>query len=300
MSHEIRFRAMGTDCHVIVVGGHPGDADWAVGEVRRLEALWTRFDDKSEVSRANATAGTPQPVSPETRALARRALRAEALTGGRFDALMGSDIVALGYDRDHGLLTPPSAPTARVTLSPVVRPAGPTLVVDAPPGCITIPRARQLDAGGIGKGLAADMVSAGVMRRGALGVLVNLGGDIRCRGAGPSGDWRVGIDHPDGPDLPSVARITLRHGALCTSGVRKRRWVRADGTEAHHLLDPATGLPTAAEVSQVSVIAPQAWLAEALTKAVILAGPEQGRVLLAAHHAAAVAVGPDGQVMELR
>jgi thiamine biosynthesis lipoprotein len=82
--------------------------------------------------------------------------------------------------------------------------------------------------------------------------------------------------------------------------VRKRRWVRADGTEAHHLLDPATGLPTAAEVSQVSVIAPQAWLAEALTKAVILAGPEQGRVLLAAHHAAAVAVGPDGQVMELR
>ena len=101
------------------------------------------------------------------------------------------------------------------------------LVVDAPPGCITIPRARQLDAGGIGKGLAADMVSAGLMRRGALGVLVNLGGDIRCRGAGPSGDWRVGIDHPDGPDLPSVARITLRHGALCTSGVRKRRWVRA-------------------------------------------------------------------------
>ena len=100
-------------------------------------------------------------------------------------------------------------------------------------------------------------------------------------------------------ELPSVARVTLHHGALCTSGVRKRRWVRADGTEAHHLLDPATGLPTAAEVSQVSVIAPQAWLAEALTKAVILAGPERGAELLAAHRAAAIAVGSDGEIAQI-
>ena len=299
MTHEIRFRAMGTDCHVIVVDGDASDAEWAEHEVRRLEALWTRFDDSSEISRANAAAGAPMAVSPETRALARRALRAERLTGGRFDPLLGGELVALGYDRDHGLLTAPAGPTARVEMSPAVRPAGPSLVVDAPRGCITVPRGRALDPGGIGKGLAADIVSAGLMRRGARGALVNLGGDIRCRGAGPSGDWRVGIDHPDGPDLPSVARATLHHGALCTSGVRKRRWVRADGTEAHHLLDPTTGLPTAAEVSQVSVIAPQAWLAEALTKAVILAGPERGAELLAAHRAAAIAVGAAGEVMRI-
>jgi thiamine biosynthesis lipoprotein len=299
MTHEIHFRAMGTDCHVIVVDGDPSDAEWAEHEVRRLEALWTRFDDSSEISRANAAAGVPMAVSPETRALARRALRAERLTGGRFDPLLGGELIALGYDRDHGLLTAAAGPTARVAMSPAVRQAGPSLVVDAPRGCITVPRGRSLDAGGIGKGLAADMVSAGLMRRGAQGALVNLGGDLRCRGDGPSGEWRVGIDHPDDPSLPSVARVTLHHGALCTSGVRKRRWRRADGTEAHHLLDPATGRPTDAEVSQVSVIAPRAWLAEALTKAVILAGPEAASTLLARHDAGAVVVLADGTAHRL-
>ncbi len=299
MVDDLRFRAMGTDCHVVVVHGADSDAEWAEHEVRRLEALWTRFDASSEISGANAAAGTPIAVSRETRALARRALRAERLTGGRFDPLLGGELAALGYDRDHALLTPPAGPTAPVRMSPAVRPPGGSLVVDSPRGCITVPRGRALDPGGIGKGLAADIVSAGLMRRGARGALVNLGGDIRCRGAGPSGDWRVGIDHPDGPELPSVARVTLHHGALCTSGVRKRRWVRADGTEAHHLLDPATGLPTTGEVIQVSVIAPQGWLAEALTKAVILAGPERGAALLATHRATAIAVGRGGDVMRI-
>lgn len=232
--------------------------------------------------------------------LARRALRAQVITAGRFDPLMGAEIVALGYDRDHGRLPAPGAPTARARMTPAVRPRGHRLQVDRPPGCITVPVGRALDPGGIGKGLAADMVSAGVMRRGAAGVLVNLGGDIRCRGTGPHGDWRVGIDHPHDPSLPSVATVNLRGGALCTSGVTKRRWMKADGSVAHHLLDPATGQPANPGVDQVSVIAPRAWLAEALTKAVILAGPERALGMLRAHRAAAVAVGPDGEVMQLR
>ena len=60
MVDDLRFRAMGTDCHVIVVDGDASDAEWAGHEVRRLEALWTRFDDSSEISRANA-ATPPRP-----------------------------------------------------------------------------------------------------------------------------------------------------------------------------------------------------------------------------------------------
>lgn len=299
MTTEARFRAMGSSCHVVVMGGAAADLAWAEAEVNRLEGLWTRFDERSEVSRANAAAGVPVAASAPTRLLARRALRAQAITGGRFDPLLGQDIVALGYDRDHGLLAAPSGPTARVRMHPAVRPAGPRLVEGTPPGCITVPRGRALDPGGIGKGLAADIVSAGMMRRGADGVLVNLGGDIRCRGAGPSGAWRVGIDDPDDPALPPVATVDLRGGALCTSGVTRRRWVRADGTVAHHLLDPATGQPAHPGVAQVSVIAPRAWLAEALAKAVILAGPDAGATLLAAHRAAALAVTPDGRVTRI-
>ena len=296
---DARFRAMGSQCRVLVVGGDADDLAWAEAQVRELEAAWTRFDDASELSRINAQAGRAVPASQAMLMLARRAVRAERLTAGRFDPLLGAEIVALGYDRDHLSLTPPGAPVATVALTPRVRPTAQGLRVDERAGSILVPAGRALDPGGIGKGLAADMVSAGLMRRGVDGALVNLGGDIRCRGRGPSGEWRLGIEHPDGPERPAVAEVTLRQGGLCTSGTNRRRWVRADGTEVHHLLDPATGLPTDAPVAQVSVIAPQAWRAEALAKAVVLAGPDDAAPLLARHRAAAVAVTADGTVVRI-
>lgn len=290
---------MGTDCQIVVLDGGDDDLAAAQAEVHRLESLWSRFRDDSEITGVNAHAGRAVPASAETRMLVRRALRAEHLTGGRFDPLMGGDIVALGYDRDHGALPAPTGPSAHVALQPATRPRGAQMRLDERRGLVTIPAGRALDPGGIGKGLAADMVTAGLIRRGVGGALVNLGGDIRCRGITPTGGWRIGIDDPRDPGAPEVATVTLTRGAVCTSGVRKRRWVRSDGTVAHHLLDPATGAPTDAEVASVSVIARMGWMAEALTKALILAGPEVGTRLLRAHDAGAVVVLADGAVHRL-
>jgi thiamine biosynthesis lipoprotein len=290
---------MGTDCQIVVLDGGDDDLAAAQAEVHRLEALWSRFRPDSELSGINAQAGRALPASAETRMLARRALRAERLTAGRFDPLMGADLVALGYDRDHGALPAPAGPSATVVMTPVVRPRGAQLRLDECTGLVTVPAGRALDPGGIGKGLAADMVTAGLIRRGVGGALVNLGGDIRCRGITPSGGWRIGIDDPRDPEASSVATVNLSRGAVCTSGVRKRRWMRRDGTVAHHLLDPDTGAPTDAEVASVSVIARLGWLAEALTKALILGGPEVGTRLLRAHNAGAVVVLADGAVHRL-
>ena len=290
---------MGTDCQVVVLGGGDDDLAAAEAEVHRLERLWTRFDASSELSGLNAHAGRAMPAGPETRMLARRMLRAERLTGGRFDPLMGRDIVALGYDRDHGALPAPDGPTARVSMAPVVRPRGAGLRLDARTGLITVPAGRALDPGGIGKGLAADMVSAGLLRRGVQGALVNVGGDLRCRGLAPDGGWRIDIADPRDADAPSVAQVVLAKGAVCTSGVRKRRWARPDGTVAHHLLDPDTGTPTEAEVASVSVVAPAGWIADVLAKAVILAGPDAGAALLRSRNATAVVVLADGAVRRL-
>ena len=290
---------MGTDCQVVVLGGGDDDLAAAEAEVRRLERLWTRFDDASELSGLNAHAGRAMPAGPETRMLARRMLRAEHLTGGRFDPLMGRDIVAMGYDRDHGALPAPTGPTATVAMIPAVRPRGAHLRLDERSGLITVPAGRALDSGGIGKGLAADIVTAGLIRRGVTGVLVNLGGDLRCRGASPDGGWRIGIDDPRDGDAPSVAQVLITRGAVCTSGVQKRRWARADGSVAHHLLDPDTGAPTDAEVSSVSVVARAGWIADALAKAVILSGPTAAASLLRARNATAVVVLADGTVRRL-
>lgn len=64
--HETRGRAMGSDVHVIVVGGPTDLAEAAVERLAELERKWTRFEPKSELSRMNANHGFPTVVSPET------------------------------------------------------------------------------------------------------------------------------------------------------------------------------------------------------------------------------------------
>ncbi|MCB0992219.1 MAG: FAD:protein FMN transferase, partial [Acidimicrobiales bacterium] len=67
---EARFRAMGTDVHVVVVAPKQTDAQRLVARatdrVDHLERLWSRFDAASEVSEINRNAGEWVGVSPET------------------------------------------------------------------------------------------------------------------------------------------------------------------------------------------------------------------------------------------
>lgn len=304
--HETRFRAMGTDCHIVVRGGTASDVEWAQEEVDRLEGLWTRFRADSELSRLNAAQGASMPASRETLILALRAVRALRLTGGWFDPFMGRDIVALGYDRDFAELLAPASGgrLTQVTFdaSGAVRSGvpEPPIEVDLDHRTVRLPVGFDLDSGGIGKGLGADLVSAALLQRGVAGALVNLGGDLRCRGAHPDDGWRITIDDPfslDGAALDEYVKVT--DGAIATSTPLKRRWRDAAGQERTHLLHPGTGGSVGIEVASVTVIAPAGWLAEALAKALLVGGPAVGVPLLVRHRAAALVVTLDGSVARL-
>ena len=64
---------MGSDAHVIVVGGEPALINRAVERISDLEQRWSRFRDDSEISELNRNAGTFVPVSSETVILIQRA-----------------------------------------------------------------------------------------------------------------------------------------------------------------------------------------------------------------------------------
>ena len=98
-THERRVLAMGSDVHLVVVGGAPGLADAALDRLEELEARWSRFRDSSEVSELTRRAGGPVAVSDDTMLLVRRALQAWWLTGGAFDPTVLGDVVRAGYDR---------------------------------------------------------------------------------------------------------------------------------------------------------------------------------------------------------
>ncbi len=291
---------MGGSLHIIAVGGPTGLTVAAARLVSDLERRWTRFSPGSELSRLNAHAGAPVFVSPATAHLVERLRWAWESTSGAFDPT--ASVTALGYDRELTEMC-----RRAVDVRPTDWPGGAGrgvgcdgVEVDVASGYVLLPPDVQLDPGGLGKGLAADLVAESMFAAGAAGAVVNLGGDLRVVGnprpanGSPTG-WRVGIEDPHDPSR-CVAVIPLPSGAVATSSVLRRRW-RTSGGWCHHLLDPRTGLPVAAEFDTITVVTREAWWAEAMTKALMVTPFEQWPRVLCDEQV--VAVRPDGSVLRI-
>jgi thiamine biosynthesis lipoprotein len=264
---------MGSDAHVLVVA----DSDRADGlvagasaRIGQLEDRWSRFRDGSEISELNRRAGAPVPLSQDTLELVADAVAAAALTRGRFDPTVGAALLALGYDRDFGDV---ARRVARPTVADAASPAPGVSDIEIDPDGMTVrlPAGVCFDPGGIGKGLAADLVVRDLIDAGAVGALVNLGGDLRVEGdPGGTGGWPISLPDPLHVDR-ELARFSLAHGAVATSSDRRRRWQTSAG-DAHHLIDPATGRPASTGIVAATVVADRAWLAEAFATALFVGG----------------------------
>ena len=263
---ERHFIAMGTRCHVLLYGAEAeplaSEAQRRVGE---LEARWSRFQPDSEISSLNACAGRVMEVSADTSSLVAHAIAAWRRTAGRFDPTMGRQIAELGYDRSFDDISAlQRSGVARIRSA--VGCADIELDTDA--RTVRLPRSVQFDPGGIGKGLAADIVSGEVMAAGATGILVNLGGDLRVQGS-PSEDdaWTITIREPSIAE-DALATIRLPHGAVATSTTLKRTWQLGE-TAVHHALDPLTGFPHHDGITLASVVTGAGWWAEAAASALL-------------------------------
>ncbi len=304
ITHELELRAMGTDVHLIVTGSSVEDLslllDRAVERIEELEQRWSRFRPDSEISRLNAAAGRSVDVSDDTLLLVRTAITAHLESGGAFDPLLLGAILAAGYDRSFDDLPDDDATAAgdRDVGTPGTAPAN--LLV----GCedieidgrrVRLPDGTGFDPGGIGKGLAADLVSRELIEGGAQGACVNLGGDVRVRGTGPDGGpWTVAVEHP-ACDEPIVV-LGLHDGAVATSTTLKRRW-SVGGAPRHHLIDPGTGLPSTTDLELATAVAAEGWHAEVMAKAVLLRGAEHPFDVVDGSGAEALAVTAAGAVL---
>ena len=271
---QTRFRAMGSAVQVLVVGGRPRLVTEAERRIARLEQSWTRFRPDSELNVLNSSTGRPVRVSDDLFEAVRRAVDAWSLTLGAYDPSILRAVEAAGYDRSFEAVVDTDD---LVTAVPSLGCSG--IVLDDERRTITLPDGVGLDLGGIGKGLAADLVVADLFRLGATGALVNIGGDVRVAGTalGPSG-WIVEIEDPFRPRARGVC-VAIADGAVATSSRLEKTW-RRGRTAMHHLIDPRTGSPIDTEIVTVSIVAGQAWWAEVLAKMVFVLGVEAGRDLL--------------------
>lgn len=255
MSDRSFFDALGSGAVVAVTESarlHAARA--AVDEVvDAIDRACSRFREDSELSRLNAVGGEPLAVSPLMLDAIEAALRAAQLTDGDVVPTVGEALVALGYDRDFAAVGAAAPRRAPVKVAPV--PAWQTVHVDREAGTVRVGRGVKLDLGATAKALAADRAAAAASQEAGCGVLVSLGGDLAIRGPAPEDGWRVRVTDDHRADTTAPGQwITLAAGGLATSSTSVRRWQTTSG-EAHHLVDPATGLSATSQWRTVSVTA---------------------------------------------
>jgi thiamine biosynthesis lipoprotein len=281
---------MGSTAELFIVGGTGTELTrWAIARIEELECSWSRFRPDSELNRLGQLAGTgPIAASPDLVTAIGHAVALWYVTDGRFDPTIRTALEACGYDQTFRRVAPVGPPVPQTRAAPGCE----RVRVDHDRGTVTLPAGLQLDLGGIGKGLAGDLVATGLVERGAAGACVALGGDVRVAGNPAQGTaWSVPIEDP-WDETQLLGTRSLADEAVVTSTTRFRRWRRGEHL-MHHLIDPAIGAPADKGVTAVVVQADEAWWAEGIAKAALVAGIDDGIDLLERFGVAAVAVGDD-------
>ncbi|MEY4146652.1 MAG: hypothetical protein RL278_208 [Actinomycetota bacterium] len=293
--HIDSFTCMGNTANIVVIGDQQLLHQARVRLVD-LENKWSRFIDTSEISLINNSDGKEMYVSADTVTLVRYLVDAQSRTNGLFDPSLLPALIGLGYgaSRLDNSMKSDIAPNAQWAI-----PLSETRI-DSASGAVRLPRGATLDPGGLGKGLAADIVATELISLGASGVCVSIGGDMRIAGESEgNGGWSVAVESPF-DESSDLTTLVLNSGGIATSSTRGKRWVGPLG-EMHHVLDPSTSTPlseTAGQFVQSTVLASEAVWAEVFATALLVGGLEQGMPLIDQLGMAAMAVTVDGDLIK--
>ena len=271
--------ALGAPASITLAGLDRGAAAGLAGrveaEISRLEGLFSLYRVDSELSRLNRFGRLEHP-SHEMLELLDLARLVNKTTGGAFDPTV-QPFWRL-HARAAGEMRAPTPAEMRAALL-----ASGWRHVRVEAGLVRFRRpGMALTLNGIAQGYIADRIAGLLRAQGLVDVLVDTG-EIRALGRRADGTpWRAGIIMPDGTP---VARKALSDRSLATSAPHATLLDAERG--AGHILDPETGNP-AAHWRLVSVSAPRAALADALSTAFCLMDRPAIEAALARHSGAAL------------
>ncbi len=146
----------------------------------------------------------------------------------------------------------------------------------------------QIDLSSIAQGYSADQLSRMLEKHGITEYLVEIGGEIFCRGTNPAGtDWRVGIDKPiEGNFTPGTdmqVKLHLTELGLATSGNYRKYHTDSQGRKIVHTINPKTGYSEISNLLSATVIAGNATLADAYGTLMMVIGLDRSIELLNRH-----------------
>jgi FAD:protein FMN transferase len=245
----------------------------------RLEEIndaMSTYRPDSELSLFNQAMTTdPYPVSPLLMEVMTRAQRISDESGGAFDVTVGHlvDLWGFGPTDEYRQGRPDDSEIAEAKGQ-----IGYTrLHVDPQAGTIAkeMP-AMYLDLSAIAKGYGVDHAAAALEHAGHLEYMLEVGGEVRCRGRNRAGAWwRIAIETPVPSQRTPYKVIPLADMAMATSG-EYRNFVEQDGQRLSHTIDPTTGRPITHLLASVTVLHQECAMADGYATALMVLGPEKG------------------------
>ena len=293
--HTFRGATMGTTYAVTAVGRGIDDrrldalrAD-VQGALDHVDATMSHYRPDSDLSRFNRWRETaPFPVAPELVGVVRESIAISRLTGGALDVTVAPLVDAWGF----GAPGPAAAPPTETEIAALRLDVGyGYLEVDEAASTLRKERPGvRIDLSSIAKGHGVDRAAEALAAGGIVDYLVEVGGEVRARGATETGaPWQVGIEGPR-PGRSTIRRVVpLGDGALATSG-EYRNFYDLAGVRVSHTIDPRTGRSVTHRLRSVSVLADRCVRADGLATALEVLGPDDGYALAAERGWAAVFV----------
>jgi thiamine biosynthesis lipoprotein len=250
--------------------------DAAIAEVNRIESLLTTFKEYSQTNHINRNAGIkPVRVDREVFNLISRSLKISDLTQGAFDITYGSiDKKLWNFDTTMTELPDPETAKKMVRLINYKN-----ILLDEKAGTVFLrKKGMRIGFGGIGKGYAAERAKYILRSNGVENGIVNAAGDLTTWGLQPDGKpWTIGIAQPNQTNTP-FSYLNISDMAIATSG-NYEKFVSINNKRYSHTIDPKTGLPVTG-IQSVTIISPNAEIADAMATPVMVMGIEVGLNLI--------------------
>lgn len=246
----------------------------ALTTLSQVDALMSTYRADSEVSRFNRyLSSAPMRISDSTRDVIDRALQIGDFTGGAFDITTGPLVELWGFGPAGSRTDIP----AQTDINNLARGIGYKTLELNNRNLRKTDQKVGVDLSGIAKGYAVDRLAQMLEERGISAYLVDVGGELRAKDRRPDGDsWRVGIELPVAGERRPHRVVNLRDRAIATSG-DYRNFFMHHGDYYTHIIDPRTSQPVSHGLASVTVLERDAMTADALSTALMVMGPDQGR-----------------------
>lgn len=256
----------------------------AIDSLQSVASSLSAFDPESIISTINHS--DEAPIDQHIKDVYDMSVSVYNKSHGMFDPTISPLIQAWGFGKGHT----PTSDTARIEM--LLEKTGLMKTHIANGHLYKDNPDIEFNFSAIAKGYGVDEAAKAFSSRGCKDFMLEVGGEIVCRGLNPDGKrWKILIETPDEEFLnkyfssgrqPKIAGnlvVELSDEALATSGNYRNYFENASGTYGH-TISPKTGRPVRTDILSASVVAPTCMEADAMATACMALGSFEGMIML--------------------